>query len=350
MTEPASTPQPPPGGGRPLLLVPTTWVGILVAAALGAAATGVGHLVPVIGGPVAGIVLGVLVRRATGPRPLLAPGVAFCSKVVLQAAVVLLGAGLSLSQVVHTGGSALPVMFGTLAVALGGTALVGRWLSIERETRTLIGVGTGICGASAIATVSAVIGASEVAIAYSITTIFVFNILAAVAFPILGHLMGLSQGAFGLWAGTAINDTSSVVAAATVYGAAATSAAVIVKLTRTLMIIPISVSLALGLHRRERDGAGGGGGMPWQRLVPPFLVLFVVAAAVNTTGVIPAGWHGTIALVAGYFTTVALTAVGLSTPLESMRQAGWRPLALGGVLWVLVASSSLGLQSLTGLL
>ena len=343
-TAPAAAPPPTSSGGRFAI-----WAGLLLAAGVGLVATWLGTLAPVIGGPVIGILLGVALRSVIGARPTLAPGVKFASKVILQAAVVLLGAGLSLSQVVHTGWGALPVMIGTLTVALAGTALVGRWLGIGRETRTLIGVGTGICGASAIATVSAVIGASELAIAISMTTIFVFNVLAVLLFPMLGHLMSMSQESFGLWAGTAVNDTSSVVAAATVYGAAATSYAVVVKLTRTLMIIPISISLAIGKHRRERSEAPAGehSGMPWRKMVPAFLILFIVAAAFNTVGAIPGSWHHGISWLAIYFTTVALTGVGLSTPIDALRHSGWRPLALGGILWALVATSSIGLQALT---
>ncbi len=207
-------------------------------------------------------------------------------------------------------------------------------------------------------------------------TIFTFNVLAVLLFPGLGHLMGLSQESFGIWAGTAVNDTSSVVAAATVYGAAATSMAVVVKLTRTLMIIPISVGLAVAQQRRERrlarlcservehrladgdaastteDGRPSGERddrrLGWRSFVPAFLLLFIVAAAVNSLGIIPSSWHDGIAWTATYFITVALTAVGLSTSFAALRQAGWRPLALGGILWVAVAVSSLGLQGLTG--
>ncbi|GAB3436280.1 YeiH family protein [Phycicoccus ginsengisoli] len=302
-----------------------------------------------VGGPVIGIVLGVLAHALLGSRPALVPGSRFAATVVLQAAVVILGAGLSMAQVVHTGWGALPVMVGTLTVALVSTALVGRWLGVERETRTLIGVGTGICGASAIATVSAVIGASELAIAYSMTTIFVFNVVAVLVFPALGHAMGLSQAAFGLWAGTAVNDTSSVVAAATVYGSAATSFAVVVKLTRTLMIVPMSVALAMGRHRRERAAAGGARtAVPWRRLVPVFLLLFLVVVALNSFGLVPPGWHSPLSWTARYFTTLALVGVGMGTPFGALRTAGWRPLALGAVLWVAVAASSLALQWATG--
>ncbi len=326
------------------------WPGLALAGALGLVATGLGTAAPVVGGPVIGIVLGVAVREVLARRrpsvpALVTPGARVASKVVLQTAVVLLGFGLSLAQVARTGWETLPVMLGTLAVALVGAALLGRALGISGETTTLVGVGTGICGASAIATTSAVIGASEVAIATSVTTIFLFNATAAIVFPLLGHAMGLSQHAFGLWAGTAINDTSSVVAAGAVYGSTALAAAVVVKLTRTLMIVPVSVALALRTHRRQ---AGAGAGVPWRRLVPPFLVLFLLAAGVRSLGLVPDGWQDGISWTAKLLTAVALAGVGLLTPVEGLRRAGWRPLALGGVLWVAVALSSLGLQAATG--
>lgn len=308
----------------------------------------VGRLVPVVGGPVIAILLGIVVREVLGERAVLVPGARVAAKGVLQAAVVLLGAGLSLREVARTGSEALPVMLGTLAVALGGAALLGRWLRVDEETRTLVGVGTGICGASAIATVSAVIGASEAAVAYAVGTIVVFNVLGAVAFPLIGHALGMSQAGFGLWAGTAINDTSSVVAAGTVYGAAAVSAAVVVKLTRTLMIVPVSVALAVRTQRRA--DAGSADRVPWRRLVPPFLVLFLVASALHSVGVVPAAWAPTISDGAHVLTAVALAGVGLLTSAAGLRRAGWRPLALGGLLSLAVATSSLALQAATGAL
>ncbi len=367
------------------------WPGLALAGALGLVATALGAAAPVIGGPVIGIVLGVagrelIARRRPAAAIAVTPGARVASKLVLQTAVVLLGFGLSLAQVARTGRDTMPVMLGTLAVALVGAALLGRALGINGETTMLVGVGTGICGASAIATTSAVIGASEVAIATSVTTIFLFNATAAVVFPLVGHALGLSQDAFGLWAGTAINDTSSVVAAGTVYGSTALAAAVVVKLTRTLMIVPVSVALAVRTHRRElaagqavdgrpvdgqlaagqlvdgqpvagqpvdREGADDGaprtsGGLPWRRLVPPFLVLFLVAAGVRSLGLVPDGWQPGIAWTAKLFTAVALAGVGLLTPVEGLRRAGWRPLALGGALWIAVALSSLALQAATG--
>lgn len=349
---PTTAADPAPGWSSPLT---SAAPGLAAAAAIGAVAMAMGRLVPVVGGPVIAILLGIGVRELIGERAALVPGARVAAKGVLQAAVVLLGAGLSLREVARTGTEALPVMLGTLAVALGGAVLLGRWLRVDEETRTLVGVGTGICGASAIATVSAVIGASEAAVAYAVGTIVVFNVAGAVAFPLIGHALGMSQAGFGLWAGTAINDTSSVVAAGTVYGAAAVSAAVVVKLTRTLMIVPVSVALALRTHRRARvaadgDAAAPGERVPWRRLVPPFLVLFLVASALHSVGVVPAAWGPTISDGAHLLTAVALAGVGLLTSAAGLRRAGWRPLALGGLLSLAVATSSLALQALTGAL
>lgn len=325
------------------------WPGLALAVTLGLVATGLGHLAPAVGAPVFGIVLGIVTRHFMGHQDRLDPGIRFSSRTVLQAAVVLLGAGLSLTQIAKIGWSALPVMLGTLALSLIAGSVLGRWLRIDADTRTLITVGTGICGASAIATISAVIGASQTAIAISVTVIFVYNVLAVISFPLLGNVMGMSQESFGLWAGTAINDTSSVVAAATIYGAVATSQAIVVKLTRTLMIIPISVGHAWHRSRSETHPRGESKiRMTWKQLVPPFLILFLLAALLKTVGAIPEELDGSIKALAVLFTAIALSAVGLSTPIKAMREAGWRPLALGGLLWALVASSALGLQLVTG--
>jgi len=212
--------------------------GLALAVAVAVVATVVGKVFPVIGGPVTGIILGVALAAAIKPGATLKPGIGVAAKVILQVSVVLLGTQLSLGQIVQVGGSSLPVMLGSLTVCLVAAYWIGRWLGIVGDVRTLIGVGTGICGASAIAAVTPVIGAVSVEVAYAMSTIFLFNIAAVLAFPAIGHLLGLSQHAFGLFAGTAVNDMSSVVATASTYGATATNYAVVVKLTRTLLIIP----------------------------------------------------------------------------------------------------------------
>lgn len=334
--------------------------GVAVAVAIGLVATLVGTAVPVVGGPVPavliGAVLGWLIRRRTGGSlAVLAPGVKFSSSRVLQFAVVLLGAQLSIGEVLRIGGETLPVMLATLVVCLGAAWGIGRLLRVSSALRTLIGVGTGICGASAIAAVTPVIGAVSADVAYAMSTIFLCNIAAVFAFPLLGHALGLSQHAFGVFAGTAVNDTSSVVATATVYGRQATDTAVVVKLVRTLMIIPIVIGLAgLEARRASREqltpDTGSRSGFLVFRLVPWFLIGFLVVVLLRTVGVLPAGAAPGFSTAASFLITVALAAIGCSTDFAALRRAGFRPMLLGIALWVLVAGTSLGAQAVFGLL
>ncbi|MES2093469.1 MAG: putative sulfate exporter family transporter [Actinomycetota bacterium] len=344
--------------------------GLALAVGIAIVATAIGHLVPLVGGPVSGIVLGVALATIIKPSARLRPGMNTASKFVLQLSVVVLGSQLSLAQIAKVGLESLPVMLGTLVVCLVAAWLIGRWLGIVGNLRTLIGVGTGICGASAIAAVTPVIGAVGVDVAYAISTIFLFNITAVLVFPIIGHLLGMSQHAFGLFAGTAVNDMSSVVAAATTYGPAATNYAVVVKLVRTLMIIPISLGLAAWAGRRisATEGRGEVAGLDPVtlqddatavqargrrlnvfRLVPWFLIGFIIVAAVNSFGIIPVGIHPSLSAVSVFLITVALSAIGLSTDLAGFRRAGAKPLILGASLWIVVSLTSLGLQFATGL-
>jgi len=321
-------------------------IGLTPPLGIGIIAWGVGQVIPILGGPVVAILIGLIVGQIFGLRQEWTDGVAFASKKILQGSIVLLGAGMSLTQVAQIGGSGLPIMIGTLVICLIGGLVIGRAMKIEEQIRSLVTYGTAICGASAIATMSVVIGASGPAIAVSITVIVLYNVLGAVLFPVIGHILGLSQEAFGMWAGTAINDTSSVVAAATVYGAVAATYAVVVKLTRTLAIIPLALfrtwSLNSQLPLEDRHTT------VWYKLIPPFLILFIVAAAIQSLGVIPGAWNDPIHFLAHFGTTVAMAAVGMSSSLTAIKEAGWKPVALGGILWFMVATSSLILQWMCG--
>lgn len=338
---------------RPLTLHRATALipGLLVVGAIAAVATVIGHGLPLLGAPVAGIVIGVLFSSTLRHRAPLQSGITYSKSFVLQLAVVVLGSQLSLRQVARVGVESLPVMLGTLAVCLALAFLLGRWLGVDRDLRTLIGVGTAICGASAIAAVSPVIKAKSNDVAYAISTIFLFNVAAVLAFPPLGHALGLSQHAFGLFAGTAVNDTSSVVAAATTYGADAGNYAVVVKLTRTLMIIPVCIGLAVLARRRtDRPSPIAEHGVLARalRLVPWFLVGFLLVAAANSIGLVPGASHQALQQTSLFLITMALTAIGLSTDAGALRRAGARPLVLGLLLWIAVATSSLLLQWAAG--
>jgi len=363
---PTTAPAPRPERGRPetgpapapglLKYVP----GLALVLCISAAAYLLGRVVPVIGGPVFGIVIGMIVGAIRRPAARFKPGITYAGKQVLQIAIVILGTGLSLSQILHTGGASLPVMLGTMAAALLGAWLFGRLLGVSADLRALIGVGTGICGASAIAATSTVVGAGEMDIAYSISTIFLFNVVAVLTYPTIGHLLHFSQSAFGLWAGTAINDTSSVVAAAYTFGHAAGNYAVIVKLTRTTLIIPITLALAAARVFRMRAearalraaGAADAGAprIHWGKIIPWFILWFLVAAVLNTVGVFSKGQIHALGAVALFLIVMALSGIGLSADFAQMRRTGVRPLILGAILWATVGLSSILLQHLTGTL
>lgn len=314
--------------------------GALVAVAVGVVAIAFGQMFPVVGGPVTAVILGVAITVVIGKRANLAPGLKFVGSRFLQVAVVLLGIKLSFGDISKIGLSTLPILVGTLAVCFIGGHYIGRALNIEKNTRTLITVGTGICGASAIATIAPIIGATAAQVAYAMSTIFLFNIAAVILFPILGHMLNMSDFDFGLFAGTAVNDTSSVVAAAATFSLVAMNYAVVVKLVRTLAIVP--VALVLGAQNAQPDD------LPWYRKIPQyipwFLVGFLILVVFNSLVPIQAQVVDTVTFISTSLITLALAAIGLSTDVLAFKVAGFKPVILGLILWILVMGSSLLLQ------
>jgi uncharacterized membrane protein YadS len=235
---------------------------------------------------------------------------------------------------------------------------------VERKLAVLVGTGTAICGGSAIAAAAPVIDAEDSDTTYAFSVIFAFNLAAVFLFPALGALFGLSDHGFGLWAGTAINDTSSVVAAAYAWSEKAGDYAVIVKLTRTLMIIPVTLVLGILARRGAFDptptaGAAVSGegaalsgsgkpGRPRVARLPWFIFAFLGASLLRTIGIIPEAAGKDIADFGVVLIAVALAGIGLSTDLKRIARSGWRPLALGLLVWAAVAASSLGVQALLG--
>ncbi len=325
--------------------------GLLLAVAIGLLAFLLGHWVPLIGGPVFGIVLGLLARNLFSPGERFDPGIRFGGQQVLQWSIVMLGFGLSLSQVASTGLESLWVTLVTMSMAFLAAWLLGRWLGVHNKLAILIGVGTAICGGSAIAAVTPIIQPDDHDTAFAISTIFLFNLVAVLLFPLLGHLMHLSDRGFGLWAGTAINDTSSVVAAGYSYSHAAGNYATIVKLTRSTLIIPISLVLAFYVATREKrrhEQQKHLGHFSLAHIFPWFILWFLVASAARTAGVIPGDIRPVLHILAELMIIVALTAVGLAANLRRMANTGLRPIVLGLGVWVVVAVSSLLVQLAMG--
>ena len=316
--------------------------GLLLTLALALPAGWLGGRLPLVGAPVFGILLGMAVKNFVLTGPACDAGAAFAASRLLKASVVALGFGLDLGQVARVGGASLGVTLATLATAFASAWLLGRWLRVGRTLRLLIGAGTAICGGSAIAAVASVIGPDEHDTTLAISVIFLFNVAAVLLFPPLGHLLGMSDAGFGLWAGTAINDTSSVVAAGYSFSQAAGDQATIVKLTRATFIIPLCLGLALtgSLHRRRDDAQPAALG----RIFPWFILGFLAASALGSAGLVPAAWQAPLQHLAGFLIVLALTAIGLGANLRKLAASGPRPLLLGGAAWVAVATSSLAMQ------
>ncbi|MGW6422931.1 YeiH family protein [Nocardia sp. NPDC055053] len=324
--------------------------GLALAALVATVATPVGKALPMIGAPVlalgAGAAAGMVLRRQESTDELFGPGLEVARQRLLGLAIVLLGLGLPLGSVLSVGRETALVLLGTLVVGAVAAFCVGRMLAVDRESATLVAVGTTICGASAIAAATAVLRPDKQRVAYALGTIFVFNVTAVLVYPPLGRALGLSQEAFGLWVGTAINDTSSVLAAGVVFGTGAAHFAVIVKLVRSLAIIPLCLGLHVGRrHLVEETGAPAGS---LRQAFPLFVVLFLAASIVAGLGILPGALTAPLATTSSWLIAAVLAAIGTSFSVERLRSAGIRPLLLGGALGLILGVASLGLMFLTG--
>jgi uncharacterized integral membrane protein (TIGR00698 family) len=324
--------------------------GILMSFVIALFASWLGSKFAIIGGAVFGIILGMLINNTVGKPAWSENGIKFTSKKILQWAIIVLGTGLSLTQVWKTGVESLSVMLFTLSFAFISAYAFGRLMKIPFKLTSLIGVGTAICGGSAIAAISPIIEAEETEVAYSISTIFFFNIIAVLLFPPLGHLLGFTDRAFGLWAGTAVNDTSSVVAAGYAFSDLAGSYATIVKLTRTTMIIPISIIFAVVMAAKKKRTSQNGNviNYSFKRIFPWFIVGFLITSLLNTIGVFNNEMVVYLSSAGKFLIVMALTAVGLSADFRKMLKSGLKPLFLGLIVWLTVTVVSIGVQYLTG--
>lgn len=315
--------------------------GVALAAAIAVPAWFIGKLVPVVGSPVLGILFGMLLAFWKRPQ-LLDEGISYTSKKLLQYSIILLGFDMNLFNVFAVGKQTLVLMAFTLTAAFLTAYFAGKLLKIDGNTKTLIGVGSAICGGSAIAATAPVIHADDEEVARSISTIFLFNVIAAFLFPFLGHAFGMSDQSFGLWAGTAVNDTSSVVAAGYTFSSAAGDLAVIVKLTRTLMIVP--VTLVLALYTSKKQAGTKKGGYSLRKIFPWFVLGFVAASVLNTFVALPAGVGPFLSQAGKFMIVMAMAAIGLNTNLVKLVKSGGRPILLGLICWAVLAATSLGVQ------
>ena len=317
--------------------------GIVLAAVLAVPAWYIGKLVPVVGSPVLGILFGMILAFWKRPE-LLNEGISYTSKKLLQYSIILLGFDMNLFNVFKTGKQTLVLMAFTLTASFLTAYFVGKLLKLDGNTKTLIGVGSSICGGSAIAATAPVIHADDEEVAQSISTIFLFNVIAAFLFPFLGHVFGMSDQSFGLWAGTAVNDTSSVVAAGYTFSNAAGNLAVIVKLTRTLMIVPVTLVLAIYTSHKAKGNQKGSYSLV--KIFPWFVLGFIAASVINTFVALPVGMGSFLSQTGKFVIVMAMAAIGLNTNLVKLVKNGGKPILLGGICWAVLAVTSIAIQRL----
>ena len=325
--------------------------GILVCLCIAVPAWFLGRTFEVVGGPVFAILLGMVMALFWKEQGQARAGITFTSKKILQLAVVLLGFGMNLSSVAKVGAQSLPIILSTITTSLVAAFVLHKLLHMDAKISTLIGVGSSICGGSAIAATAPVIGADDEEIAQSISVIFLFNVLAALTFPTLGGMLGLSNEGFGLFAGTAVNDTSSVTAAAAawdgIHGSNTLDTAAIVKMTRTLAIIPITLVLAfLRTRQEEKSVQGTGVTVSLKKIFPWFVLFFVLASVVTTLLPLPAAVTGFLKSASKFFIVMAMAAIGLNTDVVKLVRTGGKPIFMGFCCWVAIACVSLGVQHL----
>ncbi|MDO4266546.1 MAG: YeiH family protein [Eubacteriales bacterium] len=332
--------------------------GILLCLLIALPSFWLGKHFPIIGGPVFSILIGMVLTNFIPDKKHFAAGITFTSKKILQYAVILLGFGLNLNVILETGKQSLPIIIATITTSLVLAFIMHRILHIPGKISTLVGVGSSICGGSAIAATAPVIDADDEEVAQAISVIFFFNVLAALLFPNFGKLIGFSQvsgDAFGIFAGTAVNDTSSVTAAASTWdamfglGSQTLDKAVTVKLTRTLAIIPIT--LVLALLRTKKEGASGDG-VSLRKIFPFFILYFILASVITTIAVslgVSASVFSPLKELSKFFIILAMAAIGLNTDIVKLVKTGGKPLLMGFVCWIGITAVSLAMQHLLGL-
>ena len=318
--------------------------GILFSALIAACAYFLGKKFPVIGGPVFGILFGIILNNFNRPESF-ESGIKFTSKKVLQLAVVLLGFGLNLGEIIVVGKSSLLIILSTISTALIIAFVAAKVLNIDSDIATLVGVGSSICGGSAIAATAPVINAKDEDIATSISVIFLFNIIAALIFPTLGVKLGMTHTGFGMWAGTAINDTSSVVAASGTWSTmfnddTALNYATIVKLTRTLAIIPITLVLGIIKSKDSKEKVNP------LKAFPTFILFFLLASIITTLLPLPESFLSSMKFLSKFFIIMAMSAIGLNTDIKKLISQGGKAILEGALCWIGIICVSLLMQHL----
>jgi uncharacterized integral membrane protein (TIGR00698 family) len=333
--------------------------GIILSVGVAVFACWIESLMPIhlIGAAVIAMFIGMLINHFLKNTNIFSTGLRFTSKKILKFAIILLGLSLNITTILNVGKMSLTVMIFTLLTCFGGGFFIGKALGLNWKLSNLISAGTGICGGSAIAAIAPTIDADDSDVAYAMSATFLFDMAMIVLFPIMGTALGMTDQAFGIWAGTAVNDTSSVVATGYAFSESAGDFATMVKLTRTLAIIPTVIVFAfiqLNIKRKETlDNNHNGSELKTKfsitKIFPWFILGFLAMSVVASVFSIPAEIVSGTKTISKFLMVCALAAIGLNTSFSSMKKAGVRPMIHGFIISALVVIVALVVEMAMGI-
>lgn len=320
--------------------------GIMLSGGIAATAYMISTLLPagILGETLIALIIGMLLNPLISRFTIFDSGINWTSKRILRAGIIISGITLSFAQLFKAGKYALILMVFTLATAFGAGYVCKKFFKINWKLASLLSVSTAICGGTAVATVGPIIRAKNRDIAYAISATFIFDIITVIAFPWIGRLLGLGDTGYGLWIGTAVNDTSSVVAAGYAFSDAAGSLATIVKLTRTLFIVPIALIFSW-IYTKKETSSQTAEKVNISKIFPWFILGFIAVVGIRSTGLVPESIIAGMSYLSKFFLSMALAAIGLKTSLKEVAGVGIKPMIAGVIIDISVVFVSLFAQA-----
>lgn len=329
-------------------------LGVAICFAVAGVSILIENLIPggLLGASIIALFMGTIINSFFHPA-WLKPALKFTSKKILKVAIILLGASLSINTIMSVGKMTFFVMIFTFAMCFGAGFFIRKIFGLNWKLSNLISAGTGICGGSAVAAIAPVIDAEDKDVAFAMSSTFIFDMVMVALYPIMGRLLGMSDIAYGIWAGTSVNDTASVVASGYAFSEIAGDFATMVKLTRTIAIIPtvlIFAFIGTRIKQKEMKVEGSGKKVNVLKIIPWFIGGFLLLAILNSVGAIPAAASGIMKGTSKFLMVTALAAIGLGTSITDFKKAGLRPMFYGITIDTLVTLTALGVIWFMGLM
>lgn len=320
-------------------------LGVVICFAVAGLAVFIEKLIPgeLLGASIIALFLGTIINSFFHPD-WIKPALKFASKRILKVAIILLGASLSINTIMSVGKMTFLIMIFTFAMCFGGGYFIRKFFGLNWKLSNLISAGTGICGGSAVAAIAPVIDADDKDVAFAMSSTFLFDMVMVALYPLMGKALGLSDLAYGIWAGTSVNDTASVVASGYAFSEIAGDFATMVKLTRTIAIIPtvlVFAYIGTRMKQKELKAANNGQKVNMVKIIPWFIGGFLLLAILNSVGYIPVAASGFIKSASKFLMVTALTAIGLGTSITDFKKAGLKPMFYGITIDTLVTLTAL---------